>query len=72
MDDLIRSHRKWLKDSIRKTVDWNATDQSRGLPPPPVQKPVPTDARTIALPKPDRFDSVCTAGLLQVLRSRRS
>jgi len=32
MDDLIRSHRRWLKDSIRKTVDWSATGQSRGLP----------------------------------------
>jgi SagB-type dehydrogenase family enzyme len=72
MDDLIRSHRKWLKDSIRKTVDWNATGQSCGLPPPPAQKTFPPNARTVALPKPDRFDSVCTAGLLRVLRSRRS
>jgi SagB-type dehydrogenase family enzyme len=72
MDDLIRSHRRWLKDSIRKEVDWSATGQSRGLPPPPARKPVPPDARTVALPGPDRFDTVCTAGLLRVLRSRRS
>jgi SagB-type dehydrogenase family enzyme len=72
MDDLIRSHRRWLKDSIRKKVDWSATGQSRGIPPPPAQKPVPPDARTIALPGPDGFDTVCTAGLLRVLRSRRS
>jgi SagB-type dehydrogenase family enzyme len=72
MDDLIRSHRNWLRDSIRKTVDWNTTGQSCGLPPPPAQKSVPPNARTVALPDPDRFDSVCTAGLLRVLRSRRS
>ena len=72
MDDLIRSHRRWLKDSIRKTVDWSATGQSRGLPPPSAQKPVPPNARTVALPVPDRFDSVCTSSLLRVLRSRRS
>jgi len=60
MGDLIRSHRNWLKDSIRKTVDWNATGQSRGLPPPPAQKTVPPNARTVALPGPDRFDSFCT------------
>jgi SagB-type dehydrogenase family enzyme len=72
MDDRIRSHRQWLKDSIRKTVDWSATGQSRGLPPPPVQKPVPPNARTIALPDPDRNGSVCAATLLEVLRSRRS
>ena len=69
---MIRSHRRWLKDSIRKTVDWNATGQSRGLPPPPGQKTVPPNARTVALPEPGRFDSVCTAGLLRVLRIRRS
>jgi len=72
MDDRIRSHRQWLKDSIRKAVDWGATGQSRGLPPPPVQKPVPPDAQTFALPGPERFDAVCTAPLLLVLRSRRS
>lgn len=72
MDDRIRSHRQWLKDTIRKTVDWSATGQSRGLPPPPVQKPVPPGAKTFALPGPERFDTVCTAPLLQVLRTRRS
>ena len=72
MDDRIRSHRRWLKDSVRKSIDWNATGQSLGLPPPPLQKPVPPGSRTIALPGPDRFDAVCKAGLLEVLRRRRS
>ncbi|MEW6720434.1 MAG: SagB/ThcOx family dehydrogenase [Thermodesulfobacteriota bacterium] len=72
MDDRIRSHRRWLKDSIRGTIDWEATDHARGLPPPPLQKPVPPDARTIALPGPERFDALCAAGLLPLLRKRRS
>jgi len=72
MDDRIRLRRRWLKDSIRKSVDWSATPQMRGLPPPSPQKSVPDDAQTIALPGPDRFEAVCTAGLLAVLRSRRS
>jgi hypothetical protein len=29
MDDLIRSHRRWLKDSIRKEVDWSAKGPTR-------------------------------------------
>jgi hypothetical protein len=41
MDDLIRSHRRWLKGSIRKEVDWSATGQSRGLPPPTALEPIP-------------------------------
>lgn len=72
MKDLIRLHRRFLKDSVRKTFDFRSTDQSRGVPPPPPQKPYPADARTIALPGPDTFDEVCAAGLLSVLRSRRS
>jgi SagB-type dehydrogenase family enzyme len=72
MDDLIRIHRQWLKDSIRKSVDWRHTDQSRGIPPPPPQKPVPPGAPAIPLPGPDRFEAVCDAGLLQVIRTRRS
>jgi SagB-type dehydrogenase family enzyme len=38
----------------------------------PAQKPVHPNARTVALPGPDRFDTICAASLLRVLRSRRS
>jgi SagB-type dehydrogenase family enzyme len=72
MDELLRTHRQWLKDSIRKAVDWGDTGQSRGVPPPPVQKPVPPNPTVVALPGPDRFDAVCTASLFSVLRNRRS
>ncbi len=72
MNGRIRSHRDWLKDTIRKTVDWDATGQMRGHPPPPVQKPVPPDVKTLPLPEPARFDVLCRAGLLEVLRKRRS
>jgi hypothetical protein len=41
MDDLIRSHRRWLKDSIPQGSRLGATGQSRGLPPPPAREPIP-------------------------------
>lgn len=72
MDDRIRSHREWLKDTIRKAVDWSATGQARGLPPPSVQKPISPGAKTLPLPGPERFEKVCRAGLLEVFRKRRS
>jgi SagB-type dehydrogenase family enzyme len=72
MDERIRTHRYWLKDTIRKTVDWGATGQAQGLPPPPVQKRVPPGARTIALPGPERFATICTVDLLSTLGGRRS
>jgi len=37
--------------------DWRtATDQRRGVPVPPVQRPVPDDAKRIALPRPETLD----------------
>ena len=39
--------RDFLKDSIRKTIDFSITDQSRGIKPPPEEKPCnPEDKRT--------------------------
>ena len=72
MEELTRLHREFLKDSIRLKFDFSTTGQSRGVPAPPLQKPCPKDARTIALPGTERFEEVCAASLLSVLGSRRS
>lgn len=72
MDELTRMHREFLKDSIRLKFDFSTTGQSRGLPPPPLQKPYPADALTVALPGPERFGALGAATLLSVLVSRRS
>jgi SagB-type dehydrogenase family enzyme len=42
-------YRFFLKDTIRKQIDFGDTDQSRGVPPPPVEKPPPEGAERIAL-----------------------
>ena len=49
-DRKFEAHRFLLKDSIRQQIDFSATDQSRGLPPPPLQAPCPPDAVRIDLP----------------------
>ena len=71
-DELISLHREFLKDSVRLRFDFSATAQSRGIPPPALQKPYPADARTVALPGPERFGELGAASLLSLLRSRRS
>ncbi|MBA3046324.1 MAG: SagB/ThcOx family dehydrogenase [Candidatus Thermoplasmatota archaeon] len=48
--------RDFLKDSARKRTDFSGTDQNRGVPPPPIQKPVPEGATVIPLPGPNNFD----------------
>jgi SagB-type dehydrogenase family enzyme len=49
-DQQFEENRFFLKDTVRQTVDFSRTGQSRGLPPPPLQKPCPEDAARIDLP----------------------
>jgi len=44
------ANRFFLKDSIRQQIDFSRTDQSRGLPPPPLQAPCPPEVVHIDLP----------------------
>lgn len=49
-DERIDAGRFFLKDTIRKQVDFRGTAQSRGLSGPPVQKPVADGLERIDLP----------------------
>jgi SagB-type dehydrogenase family enzyme len=52
--------------------DWRMeTDQRKGVPVPPVQRPVPVDAKRIALPRPETLD-FGRAPLKDVVEQRRS
>ena len=43
-------YRYFLKDTIRKLIDFRMTDQHRGVPAPPIEKPYEPDAARIQLP----------------------
>ena len=43
-------NRFFLKDNIRQQIDFSLTEQSRGIPAPPLQKPCPPDVMKIDLP----------------------
>jgi len=51
-NDLIKQHREFLKDTLRKEFDFSLTDQHRGIPAPPVQKPFDPAARRVSLMAP--------------------
>ena len=40
-------YRYFLKDTIRKSIDFRTTDQHKGIPVPPVEKPYDSDADRI-------------------------
>jgi SagB-type dehydrogenase family enzyme len=70
-DDLAR-RREFLKDSVRKQTDFTTTDQSRGLPPPPIEKPPPPGAPRIGLPSFDEFAPLAHVDLLEAVSRRES
>jgi len=48
-NDLINSYRNFLKDTIRKQIDFSQTDQSKGIDVPPIQKPYSVNQKIIAV-----------------------
>jgi SagB-type dehydrogenase family enzyme len=54
-DSPLERCRFFLKDTVREMVDFASTDQSCGVPPPPIQKPATPDARRVDLPPVPHF-----------------
>lgn len=68
----FESFRYFLKDSVRLTIDFSGTAQSRGVPPPPIQKPVPPGSTRIALAKPGAWQGIGSVDLAAAIAGRRS
>ena len=68
----IDHNRYLLKDSLRKTVDFSRTDQSMGLPPPPIEKSYPADADRVDLIPPAKFQTLPKVDLLFAIANRQS
>jgi SagB-type dehydrogenase family enzyme len=63
----------FLKDSIRKMVDFSVTPQNQGIAPPPLQKPYPADAPLVALPGPaSGWPGIADVSLTKAIVGRRS
>jgi len=68
----IKKSRQFLKGTIRKQIDFSETDQSMGIPVPPIEKPYAADAKRIALPKPDTWKTIPGADLQMAIGNRCS
>ena len=68
----IEQNRYLLKDSVRKTVDFSGTDQSMGLPPPPIEKGCSADAERIDLIPSVKFQTLPKVDLLFAIANRQS
>ena len=66
-------YRYFLKDTIRKSIDFRNTDQHQGVPVPPVEKPYDSNARRIQLPRSDQWtQNIEKKDLFSAMSNRRS
>ncbi len=70
--DLLRQYRYFLKDSIRKQIDFRLTGQNQGVPAPPIEKPISEDATVIDLPSRDQWTKIPNMDLSQAIGHRKS
>lgn len=71
--DEFKLYRDFLKDSLRKTIDFRASAQSRGVPVPPLQEPVDQELPRISLPDRDSWRLVIgETDLTEAIGNRRS
>ncbi len=68
----LEQHRYFLKDSIRLTIDFSQTDQSRGVPAPPIEKPYGPDAIRMDLPPVGQWRGLPRVAVEDAIRQRRS
>jgi len=73
MDKLLKEqYRYFLKDSVRLTVDFYQTDQSRGIAPPSVEKPFPEENRRVNLIPSQEWKNISSIDLISAISNRRS
>lgn len=73
-DNKLEAARDFLKDNVRQRTDFSQTEQNRGIPVPPVEKPFAADAVRIDLPKggdPGKTGSMSVGEAIARRESRR-
>ncbi|MDQ1331377.1 MAG: SagB/ThcOx family dehydrogenase [Thermodesulfobacteriota bacterium] len=71
-NSLLQQYRAFLKDTIRKQIDFSQTDQNRGIAPPPIQKPFDEGALITELPKTYPFKGISDINLSDAIKNRKS
>jgi len=64
--------RAFLKDTVRQQVDFNNTDQNRGIAPPPLEKPIPAGAQCIDLVPAEKLRDISVMDVFTAIAQRRS
>jgi SagB-type dehydrogenase family enzyme len=68
----LQQSRDFLKDNIRLTIDFSKTDQSKGHPPPPIEKPFSPDGKRIDLIAKEEWQETFSGELIDAIHNRQS
>lgn len=71
-DNPFEHAREFLKDNVRQRVDFSSTEQNRGVPAPPLEKPFPADAVRIDLPEGNDPGQLGTMPVGEAIANRES
>ena len=69
---LFEQFRYFLKDSVRLTIDFSRTAQSRGVPPPPIEKPFPSGSIRIDLARQKDWEAITRIDIVSAIQNRKS
>jgi SagB-type dehydrogenase family enzyme len=69
---LMHQYRSFLKDTIRKQIDFSKTDQNRGIDPPPIEKPFDDAAVIIELANAHSLKGIPGINLSDAIKKRKS
>ena len=69
---LTNQYRYFLKDSVRLTIDFYQTDQSKNVMPPPIEKPFDENKPRIDLVHPANWKNIPSVNLVSAIKNRRS
>ena len=71
--DKTEAYRYFLKDTIRKTIDFRTTDQHQRIAAPPIQKPYDSNFPRIQLPSSNRWKQyIEKTDIVSAMSNRRS
>ncbi|MDA3916226.1 MAG: SagB/ThcOx family dehydrogenase [Deltaproteobacteria bacterium] len=68
----LKMYRYFLKDSIRKKINFRFTDQNQGVPVPPIEKQSMDGANLIDLPDPGMWKNISEKDITMAICNRES
>lgn len=72
MKNIFEEYRYFLKDTVRQKIDFPMTDQRRGVPPPPLEKPYDKNSNRIDLPAKGNWHNILNIDLISAIANRKS